>query len=89
MIENLDTEVAEIGVRLLDDAYLAWFSAESESEGALRAWFEASGSRRATAYLTYRAALDREEAAARDLQRLWQVSARCRETLVRGNESVL
>ena len=53
MIEHIDTEVAEIGVRLLDDAYLAWFGAESESEGALHAWFRAAGDRRASAYLTY------------------------------------
>jgi hypothetical protein len=89
MIEKVDIDVAEIGVRLLDDAYLAWFSAESESEAALRAWFGSAGSQPAHAYLTYLAALDREEAAARDLERLWQLSAPCRETLVHGNESVL
>jgi len=88
MIDHIDTELAEIGVRLLDDAYLAWFSAESECEGALHAWFDAAGDERASAYLSYRAALDREEAAARDLARLWQVSAPCREALVPGNESV-
>jgi hypothetical protein len=88
MIESVDTEVAEIGVRLLDDAYLAWFSAESACEGALHVWFAAIGVERASAYLTYLAALDREEAAARDLARLWQVSAPCRQTLVHGNESV-
>jgi hypothetical protein len=88
MIDHIDTEIAEIGVRLLDDAYLAWFSAESECEGTLHAWFEAAGDRRASAYLTYRAALDREEAAARDLARLWRVAAPCREALVSGSESV-
>jgi hypothetical protein len=88
MIENVDTTLAEIGVRLLDDAYLAWFSAESECEGALRAWFQAAGAQRAGAYLTYRAALDREQAAARDLERLWQVSAPCRAALVHGDPSV-
>jgi hypothetical protein len=88
MIDNIDTELAEIGVRLLDDAYLAWFSAESECEGALHAWFQAAGSHRSGAYLTYRAALDREEAAARDLQRLWQLSAPCRAAILPENESV-
>jgi hypothetical protein len=88
MIENIDTTVAEIGVRLLDDAYLAWFGAESECEGALRAWFQAAGSARADAYLSYRAALEREAAAARDLERLWQVAAPCREVLIRGNQSM-
>lgn len=87
MIENVDTTVAQIGVRLLDDAYLAWFSAESECEGALRAWFQAAGAQRASAYVAYRAALDREEAAARDLARLWQVSTPCREALVSGSET--
>jgi hypothetical protein len=88
MIENVDTTVAEIGVRLLDDAYLAWFSAESECEGALHAWFQARGALRRNAYLAYRAALDREEAAARDLARLWQVSTPCRRALLHGSESV-
>jgi hypothetical protein len=88
MIDNVDTTVAEIGVRLLDDAYLAWFSAESECEGTLHAWFQAAGAQRTSAYLAYRAALDREEAAARDLARLWQVSAPCREALVHGSETV-
>jgi hypothetical protein len=82
MLENTQTEVATIGVRLLDDAYLAWFSAESESERTLRAWFQATGERRDTAYLSYQAALDREEASARDLERLWHVSAPCRAALV-------
>lgn len=88
MIENVDTTVAEIGVRLLDDAYLAWFSAESECEAALRGWFQAAGARRAGAYLAYRAALDREEAAARDLERLWHVSGPCRSALVHDNQGV-
>ena len=88
MIEHVDTNVAEIGVRLLDDAYLAWFSAESESETALRAWFGSGGSQRESAYLAYRAAADREEAAARDLERLWQLAEPCREALVPGEESI-
>jgi hypothetical protein len=88
MIEHVDTTIAEIGVRLLDDAYLAWFSAESECEGALRTWFKAAGAQRTGAYSAYRAALDREEAAARDLARLWQVSAPCREALLQDSESL-
>lgn len=87
MIENIDTTVAEIGVRLLDDAYLAWWSAESECEGALRSWFQAVGSSRADAYHSYRAALEREAAAARDLERLWQVAVPCREVLIRGHQT--
>ena len=63
-------ESADIGVPLLDDAYVTWFMAERESEQALHAWFDAASARRRLAYVTYRAALDREEAAAHDLQRL-------------------
>jgi hypothetical protein len=88
MIENGETAVAEIGVRLVDDAYLSWFSAESECEKALHAWFEACAGQRKGAYLAYRAALDREEAAARDLGRLWQLAAPCREAVVHGEEPV-
>jgi len=70
MTEKLRNTVAEIGVRLLDDAYIAWFNAESDCEQALRAWLDGTSSNHAHAYFAYRAALDREEAAARDLQRL-------------------
>jgi hypothetical protein len=52
------------------DAHMTWIGAEADSEHALRAWFEAGAPDRAAAYLTYRAAVDREEAAARELQRL-------------------
>jgi hypothetical protein len=75
MTDNANSEVAATGVRLFDDAYLAWFSAESECEQALRRWFQ-QNDEPATAYLAYRAALDREEAAAHDLERLWQLGAR-------------
>ena len=72
MPEDINMELAAIGLRLLDDAYLAWFSAESESEGALRTWWQSTGSSRSVAYAAYRASLEREEAAARDLERLRQ-----------------
>ena len=78
---NLARDVAEIGVRLLDDAYITWFAAESECEQALRAWFGATPNTRAGAYASYRAALDREDAAARDLERLWDLARPCHETL--------
>lgn len=68
MTEKTETEVAQIGVNEIDEAYLTWFGAESECEDALRTWFAGAG---AAGYLTYRAALDREEAAARELGRLW------------------
>lgn len=75
MTDNANPEVATIGVSLFDDAYLAWFSAESECEHALRRWFQRNGDP-ATAYLAYRVALDREEAAARHLERLWHLDRR-------------
>jgi hypothetical protein len=88
MLQNTQTDVASIGVRLIDDAYLAWFSAESEAENALQAWFQATGERREVAFLTYQAALDREEASAHDLARLWDLAASCRGTVVENTESV-
>lgn len=81
MTEKFATEVAQIGVRLLDDAYLAWFAAEGDSEQALRAWCNGTWRSRTDAYLAYRAALDREEAAARDLQRLGELAHPCCEIL--------
>lgn len=81
MTGKLGREVAEIGVRLLDDAYMAWFAAESECEQTLRAWFDGTSRDGAEAYFAYRAALDREEAAARDLQRLEKLTQPCRDRL--------
>jgi hypothetical protein len=69
MLEVPDIDITAIGARLLDDAYLAWFAAESECERALRAWSGSLGSARAASYDAYLAALDREEAAALDLER--------------------
>lgn len=89
MTDNAKSEVAAIGVRLFDDAYLAWFSAESECEDVLRAWFQSTREQRATTYLAYRAALDREEAAARDLERLWILADACRHAVAREAESVV
>jgi hypothetical protein len=69
MTKNEEAQVGQIGIRLLDDAYLAWLTAESECERALQFWFQGARGHRA-AYLAYVAALDREHAAACDLQRL-------------------
>jgi hypothetical protein len=88
MLDNIETEVATIGVRLLDDAVLAWFRAETECEESLQAWFRSTGQQRETAYLSYLAALDREEASARDLERLWQLSEPCRDAVAQRAESV-
>jgi len=78
---STDRAVAEIGVRLLDDAFIAWLLAERESEEALRDWLEPAARPRAAAYRAYVAAVDREHAAARDLQRLREITAPCVELL--------
>jgi hypothetical protein len=87
MIDNAQVEVPTTEARLLDDAYLAWFSAESECESTLRGWFRAPDDLSAGAYLAYQAALDREESAARDLERVWRLSGPCRETLFESYEA--
>ena len=76
---KLDCDLAQIGVRLIDGAYMAWLVAERECDQALRAWQE----ERPGAYWSYRAALDREEAAACDLQRLAEIARPCQEELER------
>ena len=71
---NTSRELAVIGVRLLDDAHMTWVAAEIESEYALGAWADPAAPQKARAYQAYRAAVDREEAAARDLQRLSELT---------------
>jgi hypothetical protein len=66
----LTHEITTLGIRLIDDAHTAWLVAQIECAEALRAWFDAGAARRADANMAYRAALDREEAAAHDLARL-------------------
>ena len=89
MTEDVKQEVAEVGIRLLDDAYMAWFTAEHECEQALRAWFEGPPAQRSDSYLVYRAALDREEAAAHDLQRLSQLAEPCQYVSCRARQAGL
>ena len=81
MTEELGNEIARIGVRLLDEAYMVWCAAESECEKALCGWSAGTNRGGGEAYWTYRAALDREEAAARDLQKLHEVAQSCCERL--------
>ena len=88
MLENTDAEVAMIGVRLIDDAYLAWVGAESEAGTKLREWFQATGGQREAAYFAYRAALGREEASARDLERLWHLASTYHYVLVERTEQL-
>jgi hypothetical protein len=78
---NTKHDLAVIGIRLLDDAHTTWVAAAVESEHALRAWFDADPPQGAAAYITYRAALDREEAAADDLQRLRELTQPYQESL--------
>jgi hypothetical protein len=78
---NTSRDLAVIAVRVLDDAHMNWVAAEVESEHALRAWFDADATQGADAYLAYRAAVDREEAAARDLQRLSDLTQPCQDWL--------
>lgn len=67
--------IVEIGIRLLDDAHLAWQRAELECEELLSAWYDGSPRAAADWYRSYQAALDREEAAAADLERLWDLAS--------------
>jgi hypothetical protein len=64
MNDSHTDEIAEIRRRLADGAYRAWRQAECETERLLHTWFAAAGPGEGPAYLAYRAALDREEAAA-------------------------
>jgi hypothetical protein len=89
MIENVTKDVADIGIRLCDHAYLAWLSAETTCEQPLQAWFEGTRSSRVITYCAFRAASDREEAAARDLRWPRELTEPCCERLVRGEEGVL
>jgi hypothetical protein len=81
---NTSHDLSVIAIRVLDDAHMTWVAAEVESEHALRAWFDAGAPQSAGAYLAYRAAVDREEAAARDLQRLSDLTQPYQERLARS-----
>jgi hypothetical protein len=70
MTDDLDAKAILTGACQLGDAFLAWFTAEAASETALQAWWQSTGSSRSTTYIAYRASLDREEIAARNLERL-------------------
>jgi hypothetical protein len=70
MPQLLTEEALAVRIRLVDAAHSAWVLAQVECANALWAWFEAGAGLRRDMHLAYRAALDREEAAARDLERL-------------------
>jgi SPOR domain len=69
---NINRDAAELGERLLDDAHTAWLIAEGEASHTLDAWRERGSG---TWYRAYVAAVEREEAAARDLERLHQIAS--------------
>src|SRR5271157_3059250 len=72
---SISRDAAELSERLLDDAYTAWVIAESEAEQTLDAWRERASGTCASRYRAYLAAVEREEAAARDLQRLHEIAS--------------
>jgi len=80
MSDTMEARVANIGMRLIDDAYLAWMVAEAESGRALREWF--ARCHHNESYYAYLAALDREEAAALDLRDLVDVAGGCEDSTV-------
>ena len=88
MPDRTETDATTITVGVIDDAYCVWFTAESECEMALRDWFSATREGREAAYFAYTAALDREEASARDLQHLWDTGHACGATAVPAPQNV-
>jgi hypothetical protein len=66
------SDVGGIAIRLLDEVYTAWTRAQLECHRAMRAWLDSQDH---FDYCVYRAALDREEAAAVDLERLSHIVA--------------
>jgi hypothetical protein len=68
MGRRMSREVASIGTRLVDEAYVSWCTAQLQCQTVLREWFDAGPRDRAEANSIYRVALDREQAAARDLE---------------------
>lgn len=86
--EQIDSDTswgqAVIAIRAHDVAHMAWIMAEVESEHALQAWFDTDAPQDADAYRVYRAAVDREELAADDLQRLSQLTQPAHERLAQS-----
>ena len=74
MARTISREIASIRIRLVDEAYMSWCTAQTQCQNALRAWFVAGPRDRAEANWAYRAALDREQAAASDLESLSQLA---------------
>jgi hypothetical protein len=91
VLVTMKREIAQEGrgseTHLIDDAYMIWVAAATECARALRTWFASSSRNSTDAYLNYRAALDREEAAAHDLQLLETVSPDAVRSDRRGRQS--
>jgi hypothetical protein len=88
MTVGLRQDVAEIGVRLLDDVHMAWVVAAVDCEHAFRAWSCSIPRNSVERFFAYQAALDREEAAALDLARVWELTQPCHATLALRLEHV-
>jgi hypothetical protein len=73
-IDSIAAHAATVGTRLADGAHAAWQTAHAECDLALRAWHAAAPGRNAAAHLSYLAALDREDAAARDFEDLCRLT---------------
>jgi hypothetical protein len=73
-IDALAAHAAKIGTRLADSAFMAWRSAQIDCDLALGAWHAAGPGATDTAHVAYRAALDREEAAALHLEELCRLT---------------
>jgi hypothetical protein len=73
--QSIGRDAAQLGERLLDEAHTTWLIAESEAEQTLEAWRDGGSGARASRYRAYRAAIEREEAAARDLARLHEIAS--------------
>lgn len=57
-----------LSIRRATDLHLAWLDAEDDAHEAYLAWRDGDGEEQADAFAVYVAALDREEAAARELE---------------------
>ncbi|MGZ4165094.1 MAG: hypothetical protein ACXVR1_01075 [Solirubrobacteraceae bacterium] len=84
-----EAESPELQLSRLDDAHLAWFIAETECAQAFQAWRAGTGNDADMAFCSYLAALDREESAARYLERLWNATEACAPTLMRRMEDTV
>ena len=89
MIDNAQTGVAAIEAHLLDDAYLAWFSAESECESTLHGWFRPPCDLSAGEDISR---IEGRSSAKRPRRVTWSGGGACpgpgRETLLEGYEPV-